>query len=637
MADTTPAFGEIDVLILNNRIKEAIDALFRLLAGRKAFQSIYDDLLVVAANYHNVAREEAMLLIPYEDRRVTRSQLVKALIGLKTAAMATLRNDPALQAELSSGANAPLGYSITPDARSSQKPFREITDDVFAQTIRIFNAEIEALTQEQFNVIQYLRYEKRVRISGTAGSGKTLVAAEKAIRLAASGVRVLFLCHNPLLADRVRQALRGQQVDIIDFCTWVDNLLHIEEPRDPNFGWTHYQEPDPQSLNAALDVLATHYGEKYDAIIVDEGQDFREEWWLLIEAALKEPGKSVFYIFHDNNQSLLMHRSVYPIKNPVIDLSKNCRNAGRIHDLMRIYDQSAVESSARLRDKGEVELVVYQKGNEPSVLSEILAGIHKDGLLDNTALLVGNQIDLSRHFLSNKRIAFSTFSRWQDEVRKQFNNIFTVYNQIGIELPRVLDGAKILDANLRGLDPRSPEASRRMILEELKQLSNAPYPTDEDAALVSMLARRFTIEHRSRKHIEENPKSRNAFYWHADNNQVALWCSHKKPGGPPVWSAEVLLFFQDPDWPDGLPKPVDVTLAPYYTPLRSNVIRMYNIADFKGLESEVVILFIQGKIPRFREAVYVGVSRATYKLIVVSDNAGLEVLPKAFNWDRVVG
>jgi superfamily I DNA/RNA helicase len=38
--------------------------------------------------------------------------------------------------------------------------------------------DVQQLTQDQYRVIQYLRYVRRVRISGCAGSGKTLVGAE---------------------------------------------------------------------------------------------------------------------------------------------------------------------------------------------------------------------------------------------------------------------------------------------------------------------------------------------------------------------------------------------------------------------------------------------------------------------------
>jgi hypothetical protein len=42
------------------------------------------------------------------------------------------------------------------------------------------NRDVSQLTQDQFRVIQYLIDFPRVRISGSAGSGKTVVAAEKA-------------------------------------------------------------------------------------------------------------------------------------------------------------------------------------------------------------------------------------------------------------------------------------------------------------------------------------------------------------------------------------------------------------------------------------------------------------------------
>src|SRR5690242_19125435 len=59
--------------------------------------------------------------------------------------------------------------------------------DTFAPSVSDYmaqlNRKVERLTNDQFRVIQMLSGEKRVRISGCAGSGKTLVAAEKAIRL----------------------------------------------------------------------------------------------------------------------------------------------------------------------------------------------------------------------------------------------------------------------------------------------------------------------------------------------------------------------------------------------------------------------------------------------------------------------
>ena len=88
-------------------------------------------------------------------------------------------------------------------------------------TLRI---QVEQLTRDQYRIINQLRFMRRVRISGCAGSGKTLVATEKATRLAKGGTRVLFLCHNPLLAEHVQQLTAGSGVEVRDFARWTAEL-----------------------------------------------------------------------------------------------------------------------------------------------------------------------------------------------------------------------------------------------------------------------------------------------------------------------------------------------------------------------------------------------------------------------------
>ena len=48
---------------------------------------------------------------------------------------------------------------------------------------------------------------------------------------------------------------------------------------------------------------------KYDLIIIDEGQDFNDEWFIHIESMLQEQGK--FYVFYDQQQSIFQKQSQY--------------------------------------------------------------------------------------------------------------------------------------------------------------------------------------------------------------------------------------------------------------------------------------------------------------------------------------
>jgi PhoH-like protein len=233
-----------------------------------------------------------------------------------------------------------------------------------------FQHHIETLTREQYRVIRQLGPNRRVRIIGCAGSGKTLVAAEKAIRLGAAGLRTLVLCHNPLLAKHIAGLTQGSSVAVWAFGDWVRTLTST--PAETAVGlWTNYDEPEQRALEAAFDILGkSHDG--FDAIIVDEGQDFRPEWWVVVEAALAAPESGILYIFHDDHQSLLPHRSSYPVVEPVLDLSRNCRNSGRVFNLVRYFHPQAPETELPLESIGCVWLECVPVGQEIAGLRRVL-------------------------------------------------------------------------------------------------------------------------------------------------------------------------------------------------------------------------------------------------------------------------
>ena len=117
----------------------------------------------------------------------------------------------------------------------------------------------------------------RLRIRGTAGCGKSLVAREAYDRAIENGRRPLLLCFNRSLAERLRARVKaGGYVDTWNgFCA---KFLESQGARldfsatgaNPRF-WQDVQE---QVMGAAIpdDWL-------FDALIVDEGQDFEQEWY----------------------------------------------------------------------------------------------------------------------------------------------------------------------------------------------------------------------------------------------------------------------------------------------------------------------------------------------------------------------
>lgn len=130
------------------------------------------------------------------------------------------------------------------------------------------------------------------RVRGAAGSGKSFGLAARAARLAAEGREVLVLSFNITLANRLRSLVddrcaeyganptRVTCANFHSFCTRVvqdAGLAGIETSAPDGLRW-----PDAIVLKAEQ-AFAAGFSRKYDAVLVDEGQDYAREWWELLE------------------------------------------------------------------------------------------------------------------------------------------------------------------------------------------------------------------------------------------------------------------------------------------------------------------------------------------------------------------
>ncbi|HXF72428.1 MAG TPA: NERD domain-containing protein, partial [Actinomycetota bacterium] len=107
--------------------------------------------------------------------------------------------DDALRARLEEIARGWAGPRDRPGPEGVEAIVRALAHDVeirhpLAIDVAEADREILGLSDEQFRLLDMLAGNRRVAVAGPAGSGKTLLAAEKARRLAAQGFRVLFTC-----------------------------------------------------------------------------------------------------------------------------------------------------------------------------------------------------------------------------------------------------------------------------------------------------------------------------------------------------------------------------------------------------------------------------------------------------------
>lgn len=184
------------------------------------------------------------------------------------------------------------------------------------------------LTDEQQAILDTLDEVKRVAVKGGAGTGKTLVATERARRLAEAERAVLLLCFNKPLADHLEGTAGDARVDNFHgFCRSIalEAGLPFEPPkRDDGEFW---EIEAPALLDEALDVLP---GARWDDVIVDEGQDFKELWWDTIQKTLRDDDDSSLWVFWDPNQNIYGGGPVDSLGLTPATLKWNCRNTTRI-------------------------------------------------------------------------------------------------------------------------------------------------------------------------------------------------------------------------------------------------------------------------------------------------------------------
>jgi len=172
-------------------------------------------------------------------------------------------------------------------------------------------------------------------IYGVAGSGKTVILVARA-RLVAQDLnkQVLLLCYNRARGEHFQRLFpRTSNVACFHFHQWGSQRNSVRF--DP-------QEDEERFGERLLQRLQHGDGEaqKYDAVFIDEAQDFTRSWFQCSKLALKEPDDGDLLIVGDGTQSLYRRRKFTWREaginaqgrtiNARFDLDRNYRNTREI-------------------------------------------------------------------------------------------------------------------------------------------------------------------------------------------------------------------------------------------------------------------------------------------------------------------
>ncbi|MGY2065628.1 NERD domain-containing protein [Blastococcus sp. SYSU DS0619] len=197
-------------------------------------------------------------------------------------------------------------------------------------TLHEREAECDLLTRDQARVLDWLRSNRRVEVRGGAGSGKTWLALEKARRLTVEGGRVAVMCYSRGLAEYLRRRVdtwnRKERPAYVGTFHGLGIDWGVTPGSDDDSGyWEEYLPERMVELAGGLPET-----DRFDAIVVDEAQDFAESWWPAVLAALRSPEDGCLYVFADEGQRVFARQGRPPVALTPFDLDENLRNTKQI-------------------------------------------------------------------------------------------------------------------------------------------------------------------------------------------------------------------------------------------------------------------------------------------------------------------
>lgn len=261
------------------------------------------------------------------------------------------RNLPVMEQAIETAFNA---WTAIPNALNNDQ-YRMLINDCLMPKFRMFrpagpditktSERLLELTETQAQVFEGLYSQNRVLVEGVAGSGKTFLALHRALAFSREGKRTLFVCFNKELATWIRHQVNEDPttaefrdlLTVKNFHALASDLAGAAQiDFSPASGGqltdAFWNDEVPDLIEQSvleLDVVgrAVHF----DAIVVDEAQDFCLGWWYALTQSLLSTSDGPLYAFMDPNQSLRGKVEWPEVKfDAHFKLLINCRNTKRI-------------------------------------------------------------------------------------------------------------------------------------------------------------------------------------------------------------------------------------------------------------------------------------------------------------------
>jgi hypothetical protein len=312
----------------------------------------------------------------------------------------------------------------------------------------------------------------RLRVQGTAGCGKTAVAARFFNSSVAMGKRPLLVCFNRPLAEKLKAALGpGGRVTtwyglLADFLRSQGKTIDFSRLRTDSHFWQDLQEQ----------ILGETISEEwlFDTLIVDEGQDFEAGWFDTLRLFSRERADILWLEDPDQN---LRHSRPVALEEEFVGFRArvNYRSPASIAQFLHRTLPFQFEMANDLPGLG-VGVATYSDPDEqPALVAQVVTDLLKRGFKHNDITVLSLRGLASSTLGSRQRVGNYTLSRFSGEYDLLGNQIFekgqirfdTAQRFKGQQSPAVIltdvdpDGSK-LEASLRTVFSGATRATVRL-------------------------------------------------------------------------------------------------------------------------------------------------------------------------------
>lgn len=263
-------------------------------------------------------------------------------------------------------------------------------------------------TAEQVEAFAGLRASRGGLILGGAGTGKTILAIARAQQLAKDGFRTLLVCYNELLGTELTRRTAAQPAltagTFHSICLAEAARARLTTPAQKDAGWWERQAPE-----LLIEACATTET-SFDAVVVDEAQDFSPLWLDALRCLIATDRDAPFFEFADPRQDLWAREWSTDPRHPfVYELTRNMRNT------RPIAERVAAAVATTCKDRGVAGPFPIWRTTEGSPReSDVITSVERlldDGFTPASLMVLCEDAVLAAR-LRERSIGAYSFGRW---------------------------------------------------------------------------------------------------------------------------------------------------------------------------------------------------------------------------------